>query len=223
MPVGRPSVSRKAVGMVTKKVLVILIVSLSVLVIAIGLLVALAPFVGRGEREHIEELIDRLATARPRDVKIMGDLVLYRTAGDESVFREIDAYGLKAVPYLIEGLHHEDREVRIQCAYLLEGFPTRAGIEALVSCLTEDREPVPPFFVIHRTLHDLTGQSGFLPSGMEGISEKQQIRRIWEGWWSENKDRIVDAPEGLVILQDDGTRIRLPVPQSTPATAPVGP
>jgi hypothetical protein len=209
-----PARISRAAGLVNRKTLVIAAV---LAIVGAGLAAVFWP---RPPQDRLRDLIDRLATARPHDRKIMGDLVVGATAGDESVFDRIRASGPAAVPYLIEGLHHKDGQVRVECARLLEHSPTKAGIQALVSCLSGDRLPVPPFYISHLVLSDLTGRCEFLPSGMESAAEKQKIRQYWESWWAENKDRIVDGPQGIAILKDDGTTVRLPIPRKTPDGSP---
>jgi hypothetical protein len=163
-------------------------------------------FGGNSEEREMRALIARLAKAERHDARF-ADMIIYSPERDTAVRAEIQAKGRKVVPYLIEGLHHRNEDIRHECAILLSVIPTREGVEALITCLREQKRRIPYPESIQRALHTLTGYSK-CPGPGESINPTlAELRDEWEPWWEANKDRLVETDDGLGIVQDDG-RVR---------------
>jgi hypothetical protein len=162
------------------------------------------------EEVRMRRLVEELG-ADETDIRILADVVLYRSNRREEAKQKLLAEGKRAVPFLIEGLHHENGRVRRGCADLLFIVPTKQGIVALIRCLSEEEKPVPRPFDVQYSLEAITGYTGGLDrKTFDDARDKEKARRVWEQWWEEYKDRLVEFPLGLVIRQPDGTVIMLP-------------
>jgi len=138
------------------------------------------------------------------------DALLYRTDRRSDARREVLSRGRQAVPFLIEGLHHENGHVRYECTCLLIAMPTKQGITALFECLWEDKKPVPFPGDLHLALRDMTRHTGGLDLRGFHDPDTSKVREIWGKWWQEHKDRLVETWNGIGLAQDDGTVIHLP-------------
>ena len=116
------------------------------------------------------------------------------------------AEGKKAIPCLIEGLHHVNEDVRIECAYMLADMPCREGVQALVGCLERDADLVPPPWALNMALHRMTAYGQYLPP-----SDRQGARDLWIPWWKEHETQLVNTQSGIGLRQDDGTVVPLPL------------
>jgi hypothetical protein len=132
-------------------------------------------------------------------------MIVYSPERDTAVRAEIHAKGRKAVPYLIEGLHHTNEDIRHECAVLLSVIPTRDGVRALIACLRDQKRRLPYPESIQRALHTLTGYSKCPGPGDSINPTLAELRAEWEPWWEANKDRLVETDDGLGIVQGDGT------------------
>jgi hypothetical protein len=141
------------------------------------------------------------------------DMILYSTHRRAEAKRELLTHGKRAVPFLIEGLHHENGYVRQGCADLLAVIPTKQGIAALIRCLGERPEAVPLLSDIHISLAAITGYNGGLGYRMldETVDDWAKARQIWEKWWEDYRDRLVETPGGLAIRQPHGMIVPLPM------------
>ena len=110
------------------------------------------------EEARMRRLVERLA-AEETEIR-MFDMLLYLTDRRREVREDILAHGKRAVPFLIEGLHHEHGVVSDECALLLSEIPTKEGIAALIRCLGEGEKPVPRPFEVHCSLVAITGYTG---------------------------------------------------------------
>lgn len=158
------------------------------------------------EEKEMRALIARLPKAREWAITFV-DMILYMSERDQAVRGEVRAKGRKAIPYLIEGLHDPDEDVRFECAIMLSVIPTREGIEALVHCLVEKDRPVPEPVIVQRALSNLAGKGTAFDTDTSLLVDPTMahLRKLWMPWWEANRNRIVETPGGLGIRQDDGT------------------
>jgi hypothetical protein len=145
------------------------------------------------------------------------DMILYRSHRRAEAKRQLLAEGKRAVPFLIEGLHHEDGRISMESAGMLIDIPTKPGIAALIRCLSEQEKPVPRPFDIQFSLAAITGYRGGLdPQTFDDERDKEKARQVWEQWWEDYKDRLVETPRGLAIalgpagIRDDEAAVPLP-------------
>ena len=163
------------------------------------------------EDARMRRLVEQLG-ARETEIRILADVLLYSTHRRDEAKRKLLTEGKRAVPFLIEGLHHENGAVSLECAELLFAIPTKDGIAALIRCLGEGEKPVPRPFDVHSSLEGITGYSGGLdPRTFDDERDKEKARQVWEQWWEEYKDRLVETPRGLAIRQPHGMIVPLPM------------
>ena len=162
------------------------------------------------EDARMRRLVERLG-AEETDIRMFGDMLLYSTHRRAEAKRKVLAEGKWAVPFLIEGLHHENGWVSQGCADMLIDIPTKEGIAALIQCLGEQEKPVPLPSDIRFSLAAITGYRGGLdPRTFDDERDKEKARQVYEQWWEENKDALVEARRGLAIRRPEGTVIPLP-------------
>ena len=163
------------------------------------------------EDARMRRLVEQLA-ARETEIGFP-EMVIYRTHRRAEAKRKLVAEGKRAVPFLIEGLHREDRRVGQGCADVLIRIPTKEGIAALIRCLGEQEKPVPRPSDIHFSLAAITGYEGGLDIQTldDRLDNREKARQVWEQWWEDYKKRLVEIPGGLGIRRPDGTVIPLPV------------
>jgi hypothetical protein len=163
------------------------------------------------EDARMRRLVEQLG-ARETEIRILADVLLYSTHRHVEAKRKLLTEGKRAVPFLIEGLHHENGMVREDCTGLLFAIPTKDGIAALIRCLGEGEKPVPRPSDVHSCLEGITGYRGGLDSRtFDDERDKDTARRVWEQWWEQNKDRLVETPGGLAIRQPHGMIVPLPM------------
>ncbi|HUU92462.1 MAG TPA: hypothetical protein VM238_14790 [Phycisphaerae bacterium] len=162
------------------------------------------------EDARMRRLVEQLG-AEETDIRFV-DMILYRSHRRAEAKRKLLAEGKRAVPFLIEGLHHENWRVGEGCADVLVFIPTKEGIAALIRCLGEQEKPVPLPSDIRSSLAAITGYRGGLdPRTFDNERDKEKARQVYEQWWEDYKDRLVEIPGGLGIRRPDGTVIPLPV------------
>jgi hypothetical protein len=162
-------------------------------------------------------LIARLANAESHEIRVVGDLVLYRTKPDETVRVEVMALGRKALPYLIEGMHDSNKHVRAECTKIAIRMPSRQVVMALIESMRDSRESDGALAGVHGLLHDITGHSTALPPSGLFPYDREGTLRVWVAWWEQNKGWLVDTQEGVGLLQEDGSVTRLPATEKKQA------
>ncbi len=173
----------------------------------------------------MRRLVDQLG-ARETDIRILAEVLLYSTHRHDDAERKLLAEGKRAVPFLIEGLHHENGMVRMECTGLLFAIPTKEGTAALIRCLGEGEKPVPSPRDVHTYLEGITGYTGGLDRRtFDDERDKEKARQVWEQWWEDYKDSLVETPRGLGIHRPDSMVIPLPCtwdPDPQPTWPPGG-
>ena len=150
------------------------------------------PNVGSLNAQEMRKLIERLAKVYRKPITIGGEAVLYQPSEDDTVREEMLAKGLKAVPYLKEGLEHENPDIVAQCVVLLSKLPCKDGIETLFDLLQRDSLADSTAGDVHMALYSLTGVGRFRPPGGTSTST-EKVREIWQPWWDANKNKLVDT------------------------------
>ena len=86
--------------------------------------------------------------------------------------------------------------------------PSVEGVEALLNGLRSFWKPL-PHRIVHLAMVEITGRYDLLPDGdlEEALLtlDREAVRKIWFPWWEHNRDRLVDADDGIGFRQDDGT------------------
>ena len=162
------------------------------------------------EGARMRRLVEQLG-ARETEIALLPHMILYRTHRHDEAKRKLRAEGKRAVPFLIEGLHHEHWLVRMDCTGLLFVTPTKEGTATLIRCLGEGEKPVPSPSDVHTYLEGITGYSGGLDrENFDDERDKEKTRQVWQQWWEDYKDSLVETPSGLGIRRPDGTVMPLP-------------
>jgi len=178
------------------------------------------------EAREMKALIDRLANVYRAPIAVAPHVVIYQPKMDDTVMDEIRAKGTRAIPHLIAGLNHTDREVVGGCIRLLGEMPCRSALEALVVLtkslrVSKDAVDTTPGW-LQESLYELTGfNSPFSPPSSQPYDQDQPydmsaMQQIWLPWWEQNKDRIVDTATGIGLRNDDGTITPLPLKKDEP-------
>ena len=165
----------------------------------------ISPSPEKPEEAEMRLLISRLSFASKKYTRVSGDLIIGQSEADKSIRNEVEAKGRKIVPYLIEGLHSPDKDIRTECATMLSYIPSKDGLTALMACLTAPKGLTPPLFSVQNALQRLCDQPDAIAEGSIVSPSREGLLKIWVPWWKANKDAIFDTEDGISIKSANGT------------------